>query len=173
MRREDCQLIAHIARTHGVEGAVILKFIDGNPDDFRDEELLFVEFDQIVVPFFIASYRVRNTDTAIVAFDDIQSEEAALELLQRPVFVEKQETDHDDNEVPWERLVGLTLIDTTHGHIGTITGILEIPNNDQFEVAYQGREVLVPINDDLIEEIDLEQGLLHMSLPDGLLEIDL
>lgn len=163
--------MAHFVRTHGVDGGLILKFQNSSPEDFMELELVFVEFDDILVPFFVQSFRVRNTETAIVELQDVSSEDLAKELLRRPVYVDKSTMDEAD-EVPWLRLVGLQLADEQHGELGPITGILEIPNNAQFEVAYQGRELLVPINDDFIVELDMDAKRILMRLPDGLLDLN-
>jgi 16S rRNA processing protein RimM len=38
-------------------------------------------------------------------------------------------------------------------------------------VTYQDREVLIPLTDELITGVDPEARTLHMSLPEGLLEL--
>ena len=40
-----------------------------------------------------------------------------------------------------------------------------------FEIKYNSRLVLIPIHEDLINEIDKEKKIIHLDIPDGLLEI--
>ena len=42
---------------------------------------------------------------------------------------------------------------------------------DSFEIKYNSRVVLIPIHEDLIKEIDKENNIIHLDIPDGLLEI--
>ena len=38
-------------------------------------------------------------------------------------------------------------------------------------LSYRGKEILIPINDAFVQDIDPEKGLLYMDLPDGLLDV--
>jgi 16S rRNA processing protein RimM len=38
-------------------------------------------------------------------------------------------------------------------------------------VMYQEREILFPLSDDLIEEIDQDKSTLYVNLPEGLVEL--
>jgi ribosomal 30S subunit maturation factor RimM len=46
---------------------------------------------------------------------------------------------------------------------------MDIPGNPVFEVSYDGEKVMVPAQDDLIEEIDQENRRLIMRLPEGIM----
>jgi ribosomal 30S subunit maturation factor RimM len=46
---------------------------------------------------------------------------------------------------------------------------MDIPGNPVFEVSLEGEKVLVPAQDDLIEDIDQENQKLIMRLPDGIM----
>ena len=38
-------------------------------------------------------------------------------------------------------------------------------------VDIEGRDVLIPLSDQLITEIDKDQKIIHMEIPEGLLEL--
>lgn len=171
MDKDSCYKVAQIVRTHGIDGGVILKFINSYPEDFTELESVFIDLDDILVPFFIESYRVRNTETSILKLEDISTDFLAKEIIYKDVYIFKQHIDEDEDDVSLLRLVGLVAIDTSGKTLGTIKGILEIPNNDQFEIDNNGEELLIPVNDDWIEDIDLDKQIIEFNLPEGLLDL--
>ena len=52
--------------------------------------------------------------------------------------------------------------------LGRITEILETGSNDVYVVSRTGGEILVPALFDVIKEVRLAEGLMVVSLPDGL-----
>lgn len=172
MDKENCDKIAQIVRTHGIDGGIILKFDDDFPDSFIEEEFVFVEIDDILIPFFVESYKVRNTETAIVKLEDVDTDAQAKEMVHLSVYVEQVDVvTPDDEDLTLTRLVGLTATNADGSKIGKITGILNIPNNDQFEITRGKEELLVPINDDWIIDIDFDTKKIELHLPEGLLDL--
>ena len=72
-------------------------------------------------------------------------------------------------EIYLDELTGYALINARTGKQGSITDFMDIPGNPVFEVSFEGDKVLVPAQDDLIEEIDPENQKLIMRLPEGIL----
>jgi 16S rRNA processing protein RimM len=68
-------------------------------------------------------------------------------------------------------LSGYKVIDIRDGFIGRTTGILEIPGNDLLRVEYREREILLPIQESIILEINPDKKLIRVDLPDGFLQI--
>ena len=52
--------------------------------------------------------------------------------------------------------------------LGQITQILSTGNNDVYVVALGGKELLIPALDDVIRELDVENGTMTVDLPEGL-----
>ena len=55
--------------------------------------------------------------------------------------------------------------------IGQVTGVMHTPGRQILEVEYDGREVLVPFVSDIVPEVDLENGFLSITPPEGLLDV--
>jgi 16S rRNA processing protein RimM len=70
-----------------------------------------------------------------------------------------------------ENYNGYLLIDERHGELGRIEGIEEMPGNDVFVVLKNGKEILLPVLEDFIEEIDDEAKIIRYKAPDGLIEL--
>jgi 16S rRNA processing protein RimM len=74
-----------------------------------------------------------------------------------------------EEEIYLDELRGYSIINISTGRQGVIDDYMDIPGNPVFEVSLEGEKVLVPAQDDLIEDIDQENQKLIMRLPDGIM----
>ena len=66
---------------------------------------------------------------------------------------------------------GFIAIDETHGELGEIISVQEYPQQLIATVQYKNKEVLFPLNLEIIKGIDVEGGEIYIDLPEGLLDI--
>ena len=170
--QEDCFKLGSIARLHSFKGEVSIFLDVDDPQDFNDLESVFVEYDNKLVPFFIDEIKIRNKGFAVVKFNGIDSEKKALMLLKCPLYLplemlpELEGDDYYDFE-----LKGFTVIDSNHGEIGTINAILDHKVNPLIEIQNGDIEILLPKMDQFIDEIDWDNNTLHITAPEGLIEM--
>ncbi|WP_448636141.1 ribosome maturation factor RimM [Pedobacter panaciterrae] len=79
--------------------------------------------------------------------------------------------DRSDEDFHYNDLKGFVVFDETHGELGEIIEVNEYPQQFVATVAYQSKEILFPLNDDMIVEIDEDEGTMLVDLPEGLLDI--
>jgi 16S rRNA processing protein RimM len=77
----------------------------------------------------------------------------------------------DEDEFFFSDLEGFTAHDEKLGELGVILSVQEFPQQFVATVNYQNKEILFPLNEDFIVEIDEEEQLLYLDLPDGLLDV--
>jgi 16S rRNA processing protein RimM len=118
---------------------------------------------------------IRGAGDLIVKFEDIKVREDALLLQSKPVFLPATEIPEDldttELEPEYAGVTGYLLIDQHAGEIGRITEVLEMPQQEMAVVQYQGREVLIPLNDQFILSVDHAGQKVLVDLPEGLLEL--
>ena len=173
IRTEEVYKIGKIGKPHGVKGEVSLMFSD-DVFDRVDADYLVLMVDGILVPFFFEEYRFKNGETALVKFCDIDTKEQAQELTGCEVFFPKILSDRDEDELTWDELKGFEIIndDAESSHIGTLAYVDDATENVLFCVERpDGNEVLIPASDDFITSIDAENRKIHVSLPEGLLDL--
>lgn len=169
MTREDCMLLGTISKTHGVRGELIIRIADPSYEPDENWESLFLQIDGILVPFFISSLYVSKADEWFILFDDYDNKDSVQNLVGQQVWINKDLLARVEEEIYLDELTGYTLINVRTGKQGSITDFMDIPGNPVFEVSFEGDKVLVPAQDDLIEEIDPENQKLIMRLPEGIL----
>ena len=164
--------IGRLGKTHGVKGEISFHFTD-DVFDRVDADYVFIETEGLQVPFFFEEYRFRNEDTAIVKFEGIDDATRAAQFTGCDVYFPRELTDTGDEELTWTEIVGFTIADSGSGQtVGEITAVDLSTINTLFEVRTpEGQSLLIPANDDLIDEIDRLERRITMRIPEGLMEI--
>ena len=172
MQYNDCFQLGHITRTHGTRGEVVF-FLDVDfPEDYDELDSVFVEIKGQLVPYFIKSINVHKGNKAIVKFEDINSIEAATPLINCALFLPEDNLDElDERQFYYHEIIGFSVVDEKLGALGTVATVYTMATQDLIAMNYQGKEILIPVNDTIVPKIDRELKILHVSLPEGLLDV--
>lgn len=168
IRQEDVYRIGRIGRPHGVKGEVVLWY-DDDVFDRADADYLVLSVDGILVPFFIEEYRFRSSETALMKFCDIDSQEQAAALTGCEVYFPTALAAPGEGDVALAAVAGFTLVSAADGTaVGRIARIDDATANLLFELE-DGR--LVPAAGELVEDVDMERKEVRVSLPEGLFDL--
>ena len=160
--------VGRIGRLFGTEGGVMVTLYTTFPDDFRMEEPLFIRVDELAVPLFCSSFERRGQSSAVVQFDDIDTERRAEEwLVGREIFVEEQE--QDDDEFYMEDLIGFKA--SVGRQRGEVVDYYDSEANPLFEIRLGDKQHLIPAQEEFIAHIDFDKRTIKFVLPEGLLEL--
>ena len=64
-----------------------------------------------------------------------------------------------------------TVIDENRGEIGVVQKVIDLSGNPIIQIDADGKEVLIPKQDEFIKEIDRENHIIHIVAPEGLIEM--
>lgn len=160
--------VGRIGRLFGTEGGVMITLYTSFPDDFQMEEPLFIRVDELAVPLFCSSFERRGQSSAVVQFDDIDTERRAEEwLVGREIFVEEQE--QDDDEFYMEDLIGFKA--SVGRQRGEVIDYYDSEANPLFEIRLGNKQHLIPAQEEFIAHIDFDKRTIKFILPEGLLEL--
>ena len=168
IKKEEVYKIGRIGKAHGVKGEVSFNF-DDDVFDRVEAEYLILEVDGILVPFFMEEYRFRSDSTALVKFEDIDTQERARELTNCDVYFPRDLADDEEEVLTYSFLVGFDIIDVNTGKkVGTIASIDESTLNILFELE---DGTLIPASEELITDIDKNNKTITIALPEGILDL--
>lgn len=166
IKREEVFKIGKIGRPHGIKGELMFYFTD-DVFDRTDADYLVLQIDGILVPFFIEEYRFHGQETALITFEDIDSQEKARTLVGCEVFFPHADNDADADELRYDDLEGYTLIDDNTGReVGVIEYVDQQTMNIMFELS---DGTLIPASEELITDIDQKNRKITLNIPEGLL----
>ena len=169
IRQEDVYKIGVIGKTHGVKGELSVQ-IDDDVFDRVDADYLVLSLDGILVPFFLEEYRFKSDGVALIKFLNIDTQERARELTGTEVFFPRSLAE-DDADAPLSKaqIVGFAIVnDGNDKVVGRIAHIDDTTVNTLFELE---DGTLIPATDDMVVEIDLDNRIIRMNLPEGLLDL--
>ena len=168
IRQEDVYKIGRLGKTHGVKGEVSFQF-DDDVFDRVDCDYLVLDVDSILVPFFIEEYRFRSDSVALVKFEDIDTQQRAAELTGCDVYFPRVLADSDEGSMSWAEIVGYSIVDASTGRtVGKIASIDDSTINILFCLE---DGTLIPASEELITDIDQENRIITIDIPEGLLEL--
>ena len=168
IKKEEVYKIGRIGKAHGVKGEVSFSF-DDDVFDRVDADYLILEVDGILVPFFMEEYRFRSDNTALVKFEDIDTQDRARELTNCDVYFLRSEADDEEEELTYSFLVGFDIVEaSTQKKVGTIASIDDNTLNILFELE---DGTLIPASEELISDIDKDNKTITIALPEGILEL--
>ena len=163
--------IGTVVSKHGYKGDIKISVASNNLDTLLDLKYLFIYLDGCFIPFTIDNLRSFSKNVLIVKLKEINSEKEVNEVIHKNIYVDSTKIESKkDSEFFYNNLINFNVFRDSQ-KIGTIEKINTDLPQPVFEIKYNSRVVLVPIHKDLIKEIDKENNIIHLDIPDGLLEI--
>ena len=87
------------------------------------------------------------------------------------IFIEAKNYKPIDNKSFFnDELIGFSVYKGSE-KIGVIEGINSELPQPVFEVIVNSKKIMIPIHEDLIEKINRKKNIIHIDIPDGLIEI--
>lgn len=171
MKLDQCFQLGMVLKPHGLKGGVYISLDTDFPEDYQEMESVFLLQNGKLVPFFIEQIQVKNKE-ALVKFEDVEDKDAALVLRGCTLHLPLTELPElTGSEFYFHEISGFQVEDTEKGMLGVVKEVFEAGHQDLIGMEYKGKEVLIPINDDVILNVDRDKSLLTVSLPEGLLEL--
>jgi 16S rRNA processing protein RimM len=163
--------IGKIVATHGLQGALMLSHEAGSSTWLKKSSAVFIEIRKgSMIPYFVAKARPLNDEEYLVELEEVNTVDEAKKILNRNVYVDEQMLNILRDTLPllW---IGYRVIDSEKGNLGIIEDVLSTPGQWLAKLIIEGKEVLLPLANDFIADLDVTSKTLHVHLPEGLLDI--
>lgn len=171
IKSEQLLSIGKIIKPHGIRGDMSISF---SVDVFDFDELPFfiIEIDGCFVPFVVEEYRSIAQTSAIIKLEGVNSENEVRNFSGMQIFIQKEYIENiEEAEVNADFFIGYKMSEKTKGIIGVITAIDDSTDNVLFVVHENDDELLIPVSEDYILEIDHSEKIIYVDLPEGLLDL--
>lgn len=173
MRKEDCFYLGKIAKKFSFKGEVLIYLDTDEPELYENMESVFVEFNKNLVPFFIENSNLHKNDFLRVKFEDVDNEAEADNLLGCEIYLPLSMLPKlEGNKFYFHEVIGFAIEDKRLGIVGTIQSINDSTAQPLFEVLQNNvTEILIPMIDHFLVEVDRKNKKIIMDLPEGLVEM--
>ena len=171
MNKDSCFELGKIIKPHGLQGELQIHLDVDEPNSYKNLESVFVEIQDNLVPFFVESLSL-NKNKGIIAFEDVESIEEAEKLRNHTLHLPLSLLPKlPDGKFYYHEVIGYIVVDKELGKLGTVESILTGKAQDLVEMSYQGKEILIPLIDEIVINANHEEKTLNVQLPEGLLDL--
>ncbi|MBB6019319.1 16S rRNA processing protein RimM [Paenibacillus sp. JGP012] len=164
--------VGKIVNTHGIRGELKIMPLTDFPEVrfAKNAELFLFTSDDRPVPVTVESARLHK-NMYIVRLKEYGNINEVEKFKGGMAKVSKENlADLEEGEYYFHQIVGCAVITEEGETLGTITEILTPGANDVWVVKTPaGKEVLIPVIDDVVLDVDVEQKRVKIHLMEGLL----
>lgn len=170
MKIEDCFYLGKISKPFSYKGEVVLFLDVDEPQDYSQLDGVYVSINKKLVLYTINSIRINN-NKAIVRFDGVEYKDLER-LLGRELYLPLELLPPlEGNKFYFHEIIGFTVIDEEKGNIGTITAVYENAPQPLLSIDYEGKEILLPIIDQIITNVNRNERIMEVKSPEGLIDL--
>lgn len=159
--------IGKIVNTRGLKGEVKVVPWADYPEIF--EEINFV-YDKSENRYLIENVKYQK-ENVILKLEGIDSIECAQKLKNSILYVRKDTLpDLDSDTFFVADLIGLDVFDENDAFLGKISDVITAGGADVYIIKNEGaKDLLLPALKEVVNEINLDEGFVKVTVPDGLL----
>jgi len=168
---EEFYYLGKITKLFSFKGELVFFFDVDDVSEYYDIENVFIKIQDDIIPFFIERINFNNNN-ATVKLQDIDSESDAKRLINSKLYMPISTLPKlEGNKFYYHEVIGFEVIDVEEGRVGVIESINDQAAQALFEIKEGYTEILLPIVDDFINEIDRVNKKVLVTFPEGLLDI--
>ena len=169
--KDEFFYLGTLTRPFGLKGELCAFFDTDNPERYTQLDALFLDLNGEKIPYTVEHIAYRGNNQFVIKFDGIGPNECR-EFAQVELYLPlSQLPPLDGNRFYFHEVIGFTVIDERLGEIGTCQDFLEVSNNPIMQVNHNGTETLIPASQQFVTQVHRENRILHVSTPEGLVEI--
>ena len=171
MNREEYFQVGFIMKPHGLKGEVTISLDRYFSADWEKLKTVFVEKKGQLVPYFI-EYASQQKDKVYTKFEDVSNASEAKALQKLSLFLPlSQRPKLHRGDFYNDEITGFEVADEKVGVLGKIKAVEEAGPNRFLIVAYDQREIMIPVNGPFIISINKSKKRIRVNLPVGFLDI--
>lgn len=176
MNLDECYYLGYTSKVHGKQGELIITLDVDFLEECKRLESVLIQMnktDTSLIPFFISKSQFQNNGTLRVKLDDIDTIADAKTLVGKSLYIPNHFLPTlEGNQFYHHEVADFKIIDTNFGEVGKLNQILNYPKQAIFEVINTDKkEILIPIADDIIVNVDRSCKTITVSAPNGLIDL--
>ena len=172
MKKDDCFYLGRIIKKYSFKGEVLVKLDTDQPELYEHLDAIFVDLRNNLIPFFIEHSQLHKSELLRIKFEDVDNEPDAEAILKSDLYLPLNLLPKlEGNKFYYHEVIGFTVKDKNYGDVGIITSINDSTAQALFEIQHKGKEVLIPMNDEFILNVDRETKTILVETPEGLINL--
>ncbi|MEM6893428.1 MAG: ribosome maturation factor RimM [Bacteroidota bacterium] len=179
MRKEECFYLGKIVSKYSFKGEVLVKLDTDDPEQYKNLESVFVSLGSLsgrqagnLVPFFVDRCRLHKSNLLRIDFEGVKDEASADNILGAELYLPLSVLPKlEGDKFYYHEIIGFEVMDVSHGSLGFVESVNDSGAQDLFEIKKGDIELLIPVSDDIIQNVDRKQKQIHVKTPEGLVDL--
>jgi len=165
--------IGKVVATFGLTGQVIITHVLAKKVIFKNQEPVFIEITKgKPIPFFVETCTAKSISEITLKLEGVSSRESAIRMINKNIWINEAEFNKMVDKSAPIALIGYTIYDDENEKVlGVINEMIEQPHQLLAKIYIDNKEVLIPLNESTLLEIDRKKKEVVVDLPEGLLDI--
>jgi len=171
---DDLGMIGEVVKPHGIRGEIKVYLYSEQPENFKQyKKIVLQERTGSGTETYNVVKSREQGKLAILRLEGVGTREAAEALQGSKIWLNKADFPTlDSDEYYWHQLNGLMVMTETGQELGRVTNFFSTTAHDIMVVTGAGHEFMIPLNGNIIRDIDVQGEIIIISPPPGLLEIN-
>ena len=172
MKKEECFYLGKIVKKFSFKGELLAKLDSDDPEIYEELDSVFIEHRGTLIPYFIEHAQLHKSDLLRLRLEDVNNEAEADALLKADLYLPLSMLPKlEGNKFYYHEIAGFKVIDKRLGDIGIINNVNDQTAQPLFVIIKGEKEILLPINDDIIKKVDRKNQVIEVNAPEGLIEL--
>ena len=163
--------IGKIVNVHGLRGDVKVVPWCAEPEFLCEFDTLYLGKAQ--KPVNVTAARLQKGNV-LLHLEGVDTVEAAEQLRNQVLYMDRDEVELEEGVYFIQDLIGLEVLDADTGKsYGKLSDVMQTGANDVYEIKDEtGKTVLIPAIPDVVQETDLDGGVMRIRPLEGLFDAD-
>ncbi len=172
MNTEGFYFLGFITKSHGIKGGLVLFLDTDEPGFYKNLTKIFIKKEGLLTPFFIETANLLPNGNLLIKLEDMDFEQSCL-LLKSEVYLPNTELPPlEGNKFYYHEITNFLLLDAQNNKVGTIQSVNDQTPQALFEVVNEeGKQILIPMVDEWLLEVNKPERYIKVFIPDGLIDL--
>ena len=163
--------VGTIIKAHGIKGELVIQLIEPIRLAIQSHTLdyIFIKIGSTLVPHRIETMDL-DTQKLVIKLEDIDSRTETSALIKQTAWIPTALLGKDTHRDKSIDLKGYEVIDNGEGKLGLVERIDQFPMHQCLVIMYKGKELLIPYQKPIVEQLSHERKQIFIDLPPGFLQ---
>jgi len=168
MNKQDCFFLGTIVSKFSYKGEILLK-LDSDEIQFKKLKTIFLEIEGALVPFEIKNVMLHKSSLLRIKLENIDSEKKANTIVKTKTYLPIKDLPKlNGDKFYYHEIISYTVLDLSLGNIGKVKEVNDQTSQPIIVVNNGLNEIMIPLVDDFLIEINRNKKTLTFDLPEGL-----
>jgi 16S rRNA processing protein RimM len=164
--------IGKINTSHGLKGEVQISHYLEDASEINTWKAIMIELHKdSFIPFFIEQIKHTSKQECIVKLEEVNNPEEAKDIAGCNVYASPLVQVKALLKSDWDDIIGFDIHDKTEGNLGNISHVSEAAGQQFFHVQNANKEMLIPIQQQWIVDVNPIKKVITVELPNGFIEV--